>query len=243
MAALLAPSGRYAVEDYRLRVTPAIALLVRPSSTSVTGPAIIAGAPTGSGLPALPGAEREVQGVRAILGGDPRMFTGPRLLSESLTAEAPKARLLHLATHAVIDETQPLASYLALAGRSRLTTEAIYRWRMQADLVMLSACRGASGRVAADGLLGFPRAFLYAGAASVVAPLADIPDETTVRLVEEFYRHYAKGRGKAESLRAAQLKLLADLRAGRVHVTTPAGSMALPEHPGLWAAFVLMGGD
>jgi CHAT domain-containing protein len=108
---------------------------------------------------------------------------------------------------------------------------------------MLSACRSGSGRVSSDGLLGFTRAFLYAGAATVIAPLWDIPDEPTVRLAEEFYRQYKKGTAKSQALRAAQLKLLEDLRAGRVEVKTPAGSMTLPEHPGLWAGFVLQGAN
>ena len=77
----------------------------------------------------------------------------------------------------------------------------------------------------------------------MIAPLLDIPDEPTVRLVEEFYRQYNSGATKSRSLRAAQLKLLHDLRSGRVVASTPAGPMLLPEHSAIWAGFVLQGAE
>jgi CHAT domain-containing protein len=142
-----------------------------------------------------------------------------------------------------VDEGAPFESYLALSGSQKLTAAEIYNLRLHADLVVLSACRSGSGKVSADGLVGFTRAFLYAGAASVLAPLWDIPDEPTVRLVEEFYRQYRGGANKAQALRAAQLKLLAELRSGKFTVATPAGPMSLPEHPAIWAGFVIQGDE
>ncbi len=56
-----------------------------------------------------------------------------------------------------------------------------------------------------------------------------------------FYRELAAGHDKAESLRTAQLALLADLRAGRVKVASPAGGVVLPPHPALWAGFRVHG--
>src|SRR4029453_8449983 len=84
-------------------------------------------------------------------------------------------------------------------------------------------------------------AFFYAGAASIVATMWDVADDPTRRLVPDFYRRRAAGAGKAEALRDAQLRLLRDLRAGRVRIGTGDDAVRLPENPFFWAAFVLTG--
>jgi CHAT domain-containing protein len=85
------------------------------------------------------------------------------------------------------------------------------------------------------------RAFLYAGAPSIVASLWDVADRSGPELMPAFYRHWQKLADKAAALREAQLELIARLRARRVMVETPAGARALPEHPFLWAPFILVG--
>jgi CHAT domain-containing protein len=69
----------------------------------------------------------------------------------------------------------------------------------------------------------------------------DVADDPTRRLVPDFYRRRAAGAGKAEALRDAQLRLLRDLRAGRVRIGTGDDAVRLPENPFFWAAFVLTG--
>ncbi len=69
-----------------------------------------------------------------------------------------------------------------------------------------------------DGVATFVRAFIYAGAPSVVVSLWDVADEPTNRLLPGFYRGWLGGQSKARALRAAQLQLLADLRAGKVQL-------------------------
>jgi CHAT domain-containing protein len=68
-----------------------------------------------------------------------------------------------------------------------------------------------------------------------------VADQTANRLLPDFHASWLRGKGKIEAVREAQLRLLADLRAGRVGVETPAGAFVLPEHPILWAGFVLLG--
>ncbi len=104
-----------------------------------------------------------------------------------------------------------------------------------------SACRSGSGDVSGDGIATFARAFIYAGTPSVVTRLWDVADQPTNRLMPEFYRSWFGGLSKASALRAAELKLLADLRAGRVKIDTPAGPLIVPEHPVFWAGFALIG--
>ena len=69
----------------------------------------------------------------------------------------------------------------------------------------------------------------------------DVADDPTRRLLPDFYRRRADGAGKAEALREAQLRLLRDLRAGRVKVGLGESAVTLPENPFFWAAFVLTG--
>ena len=92
-----------------------------------------------------------------------------------------------------------------------------------------------------DGIATFARAFIYAGAPSIVASLWDVADEPTNRLLPQFYRAWLGGASKARALRAAQLRLLSELRAGKVRIETPAGLVSLPEHPVFWAGFALIG--
>ena len=149
----------------------------------------------------------------------------------------PMAKIIHLATHGIVDSSDPLRSFVAL-GRTasqpnhsgRLTAQEVYTLDLHADLVVLSACRTGLGRISGDGVAGLARAFLYAGAASVISTMWDVADQPTAQLFESFYRSLSTT-GKAEALREAQLHLLRALRNGRVQVNTPFGKLALPEDP------------
>ncbi|MEO8076241.1 MAG: CHAT domain-containing protein, partial [Acidobacteriota bacterium] len=81
------------------------------------------------------------------------------------------------------------------------------------------------------------RAFLVAGASTVIAAMWDVPDRTSFEIMRTFYTGWIAGRGKSRSLRQAQLALISALRAGRIQVE----GTSLPEDPRLWAGFVLVG--
>ena len=249
--ALMNSSGRYLAEDYVLRAAPSAALLMRPASANrPAGRLLLVGDPvnasnseTGKSLPELPGARRELETIASLAPGNHTLLSAGLALKSRFRQEVPHARVVHFATHAVIDAVQPFHSFLALSNGDKLTAGEVHDLILRSDLVILSACRGGSGSVSSDGLLGLTRAFLYAGAARVIAPAWDVPDAPTVLLVEEFYRRFLAGASPGRALRAAQLKLLADLRFGRVVVQTLAGPMTLPEHPALWAGFLLQGAE
>jgi CHAT domain-containing protein/tetratricopeptide (TPR) repeat protein len=145
---------------------------------------------------------------------------------------AQNARVVHFACHARADNVDPLGSGLLLApagsDEGLLTAaEVVSRWRLRADVVMLSACETAvSVSRRYEGLYGLARAFLFAGARSVGASLWQVSDASTARLMGAFYREYVRGVGKAEALRRAQLELLRDKRYA---------------DPYYWSGFVLMG--
>jgi CHAT domain-containing protein/tetratricopeptide (TPR) repeat protein len=140
-------------------------------------------------------------------------------------------RVLHFATHGLLSRRVPSRSALLLsAGRGEnrlLTAREIHRLRLKSDMVVLSACQTARGRIlAGEGVESLARAFFHAGASSVVASLWDVSDRRTTGLMESFYEHLARGETKAVALRSAKLDLLR-------------------REPGLapryWAPFVLLG--
>ena len=145
-------------------------------------------------------------------------------------------RIVHFATHGVLNTQRPALSGLVLslldpAGRRQdgfLRLHDVYNLQLAADLVVLSGCQTALGKeVGGEGLVGLTRGFLYAGADRVVASLWQVDDESTAELMKRFYRAMLRdGRRPAEALRAAQLELAADRRWSA---------------PFYWAGFVLQG--
>jgi CHAT domain-containing protein/tetratricopeptide (TPR) repeat protein len=256
-AALRDAAGRYLVEDHALHYAPSAAVLqmtARKARHGVFGRHVFVADPrafpveAGRPLPPLPGTRREVTaGAERLKGGDNVVLTGADATEANVRRMAQGAGLLHFATHGIVRDDRPLESFLALdrgadsAGDGRLTVEEIYGLDLQASLVVLSACRTGLGQLSSDGIVGLTRAFFYAGAASVVATLWDVADEPTYRLVSSFYARLATAPDKARALRAAQLSMLRALRAGEVKLPSAAGPVVLPEHPVLWAGFVLVG--
>jgi CHAT domain-containing protein/tetratricopeptide (TPR) repeat protein len=259
-AALRAPSGRYLIEDFEIHYTPSAGVLgateAMRASAATSGALVVAGPSIGPALAAeslgaLPGAAAEGRAVAGLTGARASggtLVTGGGATEEVVRRLSGGRRVLHFATHAIVSDDHPLDSFLALAGDSpraeadgRLTAEEVYGLRLDADLVVLSACRTARGRITGDGLSGLARAFVYAGTPSLIATLSELPDVAGAFALPRFYRARSHGGDKAAALRSAQLALLRALRAGRIEVESPAGRFVLPEHPSLWAAMVLIG--
>ena len=115
----------------------------------------------------------------------------------------------------------------------------VFGLELPCELVTLSACSSALGeQVTGEGLVGLTRGFLYAGAASVVAALWDVPDRTTADLMHTFYAGLVSeqraGGGRTASLATAKRSLL------RGDINETAGAPRC-SHPYFWAAFVLSG--
>ncbi|MEZ4594411.1 MAG: CHAT domain-containing protein [Chloroflexota bacterium] len=139
-------------------------------------------------------------------------------------------RILHLATHGDFRADNPLFSGLALAD-GWLTTIDIFNLKLRASLVTLSACQtGRSVIGGGDELLGLMRAFLGAGAASLIASFWAVEDQSTAWLMHQLYENLAQGASKAAALRAAQLCFLQDAALAQTH-----------HHPYFWAPFFLVG--
>src|SRR5258708_29595145 len=126
-------------------------------------------------------------------------------------------RIVHIATHGLLDSTNPGFSGLVFSmvdqhGKPQdgfLGLQDVYNLNLPADLVVLSACETGLGKeIKSEGLIGLTRGFMYAGASRVVARLWNISDVATARLMAEFYRAMEKdGLPPAAALRAAQIKM------------------------------------
>jgi CHAT domain-containing protein/tetratricopeptide (TPR) repeat protein len=172
------------------------------------------------------------------------VLTGPRALEaavkEASTSGAlAKARFVHFAAHGVLglDRYQQPALVLSLVGNDGdrdaeggvndgfLRLDEVTRLRLNADLVVLSACRTGRGRrYAGEGVTGLARAFLYAGSRGVVCSLWSVDDRETAALMTQLYGGLKGGKPAADALRAAKLAMI---RAGKP--------------PVYWAPFVLIG--
>jgi len=181
------------------------------------------------GLPRLAAAGDEVRDVARYAPEAVVRVRGDA--SEAFLKRAPLARfgILHFATHALVDEATLARTALALApgeGEDGFLSPAdLAALHLDADLVVLSACRTAGGViVAGEGLQGLTGPLLEAGARSVVATQWRIGDRSTVQLVDRFYLAMAGGMPVADALREAKL---AAMRHG-----APARD---------WAAFTVVG--
>jgi CHAT domain-containing protein/Tfp pilus assembly protein PilF len=194
-------------------------------------------------LAALPATKREVTAIAALYKGSAETYLGDAATEERAKTAGTSARYLHFASHGLLDERFPLNSGLALTipeapqqGQDNGILQAweiFERLRLNADLVVLSACEtGLGAEMGGEGLVGLTRAFHYAGARSVLASLWSVADETTPVLMERFYGYLKAGRSKDAALRDAQLDLIRRSRSD----TRPDGS-----HPYHWAAFQLNG--
>jgi CHAT domain-containing protein/Tfp pilus assembly protein PilF len=175
----------------------------------------------------IPAALAEVQSVARQLadgGIEAETLTKERATLEALSALAPGCDVLHLACHGLFRADNPMFSAVKLHD-GWLTAADVMQLNLKDALVTLSACESGRGTVLrGDEVIGLPRAFLGAGAASVVVSLWLVQDKTTVKLMTHWYNQLNQGMGRVAALQAAQ-------RALRERYP----------HPYYWAPFVLIG--
>jgi CHAT domain-containing protein/tetratricopeptide (TPR) repeat protein len=176
----------------------------------------------GARLARLPFSRAEAQ---AILSVAPRQGTLAALDFDAsretvLSGRLAQYRIVHFATHAVLNTENPELSGVMLSmvdpqGRPRdgfLRLSDIYRLHLPADLVVLSACRTALGReIRGEGMIGLTRGFFSAGAREVLVSLWPVEDRATAELMRRFYREvFSRGRPAAAALREAQTAMWRD---------------------------------
>ena len=187
----------------------------------------------------LPFAAEEAKKLAALVADNEReVWTGFDANREkAMKEDLSRFRLIHFATHGLLDFRRPRLSCLLLSRFDRqrqlqdgyLRLQDVYNMKLSADLVVLSACQTALGKeIKGEGLIGLTRGFLYAGAARVAASLWDVDDGASAALMERFYRKMLgpERMSPAAALRAAQIEMMREPRW---------------QDPYFWAAFVLQG--
>lgn len=191
-----------------------------------------------SDLPRLPFSREEAEAIAALAPAG-QVFKALGFQANRatvMTTDFGRYRLLHLATHGLLNAAHPELSGLVFsllddAGQAQdgfLRLHEIYNLRLPVEVVVLSACQTALGKeVRGEGLIGLTRGFMYAGAPRVAASLWQVDDLATAELMKRFYRSMLKeGLRPAAALRAAQLGLRQEKRYAA---------------PFYWGAFVLQG--
>jgi len=219
---------RYLLEQWEICYLPGSSFVRYSEEAPVVDAGLLAIGHSDDGR--LPYAVHEARSVAQLLDGQ-TLLENQATLAE-LQQRAPQYRTLHLAAHGDFRPDNPLFSGLTLSD-GWLTTLDIFSMRLGASLVTLSACQTGRNVVAGgDELLGLMRAFLCAGAASLVLSLWAVEDRSTALFMAEFYRKLAAGETKGEALRQAQLQFIQRLD------SPEEGAYS---HPYFWAPFFLVG--
>lgn len=189
----------------------------------------------------LSSAEKEVNTIGQLYSRDrSKILVRAQATEEEAKSGAEKYRLLHVAAHAVLDDRNPMYSRIMLSRGEQREDGMLEAWELmkldlKAEMVVLSACQTARGRVGAgEGMIGMSWALFVAGSPTVVVSQWKVDSDRTSELMIDFHRNLVRGGGrrgasmtKAEALRLAALKL----RRGAY------------SHPFYWAGFVLIGNE
>lgn len=186
-------------EISRLPAASLLAYLSPGQALLPPGKLLAVGNPDGS----LAWAETEARYVASLFGG--RALLGVDASEEKVRKALPGCALVHFATHGKLDRASPFNSSLLLAGGEELTVYELAGIRLDAELVVLSACETGKGRTTGgDDLLGLTRALLGAGAHKAIVSLWPVDDLSTSLMMGEFYRRLLTGLSPAAALRHAR---------------------------------------
>lgn len=187
-------------------------------------------------LEPLPEAEQEVKALGRLYGAArSRVYVGAEAREDRVKSEAGRAKILHFATHGMLNNASPMYSHLALAEGGANEDGLLEAWELMqlnlhADLAVLSACETARGRIGAgEGMIGFSWAMFIAGVPSIVVSQWKVESAGTRDLMVNFHRDLLSTSGrtsKSEALRQAALKVMKNPQTS---------------HPFYWGAFVLVG--
>ena len=244
-AALLNPFSKYLCESFKVRLIPSLTSLKIiahcPKFHSSSG-ALIVGDPDvsevtnshGDQLEQLPFARQEAQMIGQILNAAP--LTGKLATKCEVLKQISSVAVVHIAAHGRMETGEIALSPNPESRKSQtpaeedymLTMKDVMSVKLRAKLVVLSCCHSGRGEIKAEGVVGIARAFIGAGARSVLVSLWAIDDEATLEFMKSFYHNLVKGRSASESLNRAMKCLRESEKFGDLKY---------------WAPFTLIGDD
>ena len=243
-AALMDQQSRYSSDTLRIRLAPSLTslrlLAECPERHHSTSGALLVGNPwvetvrikDNKPFPQLPGAEKEAKMIGQILNIEP--LTGKNATKNQVLSRLNSVSLVHLAAHGCPETGEIILSpNLADAKRPKeedflLTMADVLGLQLRAKLVVLSCCYSGLGEIKAEGVVGIARAFLGAGARSIIVSLWELSDEATLEFMKHFYEHLVAGQSASKSLHQAMKWMRESEEFNAVKY---------------WAPFVLIGDD
>ncbi|MDW3652376.1 MAG: CHAT domain-containing protein [Bacteroidia bacterium] len=177
---------------------------------------------------------QEVEEINSIMQGD--IFLDKEANLENTKSVIDQYKILHFATHGYSQMERPMYSRIEFTYQDSLEDGVFYahdlmNHKINADLVVLSACETGEGKVAkGEGIMSFAWAFRYAGAPSILMSLWKAESSVSQRIMLSFYSYLKEGKSKTEALRLAKQDYIQNPIAGRAH-------------PKYWANFILIGDD
>lgn len=234
--ALLQPDGRHVIEDHAVSYASSLTVLfegARRSPAARNRTLLAMGDPElakALALPRLHSSAEEVNGLGRLYGAGSVTLTGADASKAKWKELAPRYQVLHLATHGVLNTSNPLYSYVALSPSQGengfVEAREILDMDLNAELVVLSACETGRGELhGGEGLVGLSWAFRVAGTQASLVSQWKVDSASTTALMLAFHKEL-QTRGKAAALQAASLRLLRSENY---------------RHPFYWAGFVLIG--
>ena len=232
-AAFKSPDSKYLCESFSIRVAPSLTSLKMivecPVDYHLISGELLVGDPwvqDVTKLPTLPFARKEVEMIGKIIGCTP--LIGRQATKNEVLRRLGSVALVHIAAHGEMESGE-----IALAPKSGetdfiLTMKDVKSAQIRARLVVLSCCHSAHGEIKAEGVVGIARAFLGAGARSVLVALWAIDDKATLEFMKNFYKHLVDGRSASEALNQA------------MNCMRESREFSAVSH---WAPFVLIGDD
>ncbi len=220
--ALMDAAGKYLIEKHTILTAPAIQVLqlTNQQRKKVVGDKVlVVGNPTMPSIPveigekpeqleALPGAEKEALAIAKLL--KTTAITGKEATKGAIVQKMLKSRIIHLATHGLLNDFKGsgVPGAIALAPdapyspskeqqsgiNGLLTADEILDLKLNAELVVLSACDTGRGTITGDGVIGLSRSLITAGVSSVIVSLWSVPDAPTASLMSVFYQNIQKNR-------------------------------------------------
>ena len=237
---------KYLSESFRIRLIPSLTslklILTSPDDYHSKTGSLLVGDPwvqeviindRGQKLDQLPYAKREVEMIGRILNTAP--LTGKEATKNAVLKRLPTVALVHIAAHGRMETGEialcPNPSRASQVPKDEdfiLTISDVMNVKLTARLVVLSCCHSGRGDIKAEGVVGIARAFLGAGARSVLVSLWAIDDEATLQFMKYFYQHLVEGKSASESLNRAMKCMRESDKFKEVKY---------------WAPFVLVGDD
>ena len=214
-AAFIDPNSRYLSESFRIRFIPSLLSLKLisdcPADYHAKSGALLVGDPCIEEVKPgqqLPSAKKEVEKIAEILHTTP--LTGKEATKNEVLKQLSNVALVHIAAHGRMETGEIALSPNPTRASEKpsdedflLTMSDVLNVRLRARLVVLSCCHSGRGEIKAEGVVGIARAFLGAGARSVLVSLWAIDDKATLEFMKYFYQHLAEGKSASKSLNQA----------------------------------------